>query len=165
MQSCFRKFYRAIILTGNFLQPFFLLAIRLFWGWQFFNSGIGKFADIDSVAGYFSTLGIPAPMLNAYIAATIETFGGLFLLLGLASRLIAIPLVITMIVALRTAHQEVTINLFDDPVLVAQQPPFTFLLASLIIFVFGPGPFSLDGAIKRWFLKESASGASMKDQI
>lgn len=149
MCSFLTKFYQGLIAVGDFLQPFFLLAIRLFWGWQFFKTGIGKFADIGQVASYFETLRIPAPELNAYLAAAAETVGGLFLLLGFASRLAALPLMGTMVVALLTAHREATLMILDDPVAFVGQPPFTFLMAAAIVFIFGPGSISIDGLIKK----------------
>ncbi|MEI8124253.1 MAG: DoxX family protein [Parachlamydiaceae bacterium] len=132
---------------GVFLQPFFLLAVRLFWGWEFIKTGVGKFTDIHVIATYFDSIGLPFPLMNAYAAASIEVVGGACLLVGLASRLISLPLMGTMIVALLTAHHEATFAIFDDPVTFVNQLPFTFLMAALIVFVFGPGRFSVDHVI------------------
>ena len=148
MCSCDCSFYRALITAGNFLQPYFLLAIRLFWGWQFFKAGFGKFADISAIAGFFGNLGIPFPLISAYLAAGTEMIGGLLLLIGFASRLVAIPLIFTMLVALFTAHYALASNIFDDPVKFVSAGPFTFLFAALTVFVFGPGKLSVDGLIK-----------------
>lgn len=145
----FSAFYRSLISIGNFLQPFFLLAVRLFWGWQFFKTGLGKLGDISGTAGFFGSLGIPAPVVSAYLAALTECIGGLFLMLGFASRLVALPLIATMVVALLTAHYDVSANLLDDPVTFVKQGAFSFLFASAIIFIFGPGIFSVDAAIKK----------------
>lgn len=142
------RLYSLLVTIGNFLQPVFLLAVRLFWGWQFFMTGLGKLGSIDTVAPYFDSLGIPLPYLNAYLAAGTEMAGGLFLLLGLLSRLVALPLMTTMIVALLTAHYDITSMIFEDPVAVTNLSAFTFLMAPLIIFVFGPGLFSLDHLLK-----------------
>jgi len=143
------KLYQALVALGNSLQPFFLLFIRLFWGWQFFIAGFGKFADIEKISGYFETLAIPYPLLSAYLAASAEMFGGALLLIGLGSRLAAIPLIITMLTALSTAHIEKASKIWEDPTSFLALGPVTFLLAALIIFVFGPGMFSVDGLIKR----------------
>lgn len=148
MRQAFSLFYRAIIAIGNFLQPFFLLALRLFWGWQFFESGFGKFADMEKIASYFATLGIPFATFNAYLAASTELLGGMLLLIGFGARLVAIPLITTMVVALFTAHYDATSMIFDDPTRFLEQGPVTFLLAALTVFVFGPGMFSLDGMLK-----------------
>ncbi|MEI8365983.1 MAG: DoxX family protein [Parachlamydiaceae bacterium] len=138
-----------LVATGNFLQPFFLLSVRLFWGWQFLCTGAGKLSDIGHVATFFGTLGFPFPLANAYVAAGIETVGGACLLLGLASRLMCLPLIGAMIVALLTAHTEATLGILDDPLNFVGQLPFTFLFAAIIVFIFGPGRFSLDKVIFR----------------
>ena len=64
------------------LQAPFLLAIRLYWGWQFWQSGTGKLADISKVTDYFTSLGIPFPHFNAYFIAYLEAVGGILLILG-----------------------------------------------------------------------------------
>jgi putative oxidoreductase len=148
MRVTFSLFYRTIIILGNFLQPFFLLTIRLFWGWQFFESGIGKFDDIGSIANYFASILFKFSTLSAYLAASTELLGGMLFLVGFGSRLVAIPLMITMVVALFTAHYDATSMIFDDPTRFLDQGPVTFLLVALMVFAFGPGMFSLDGLLK-----------------
>src|SRR6201988_4926373 len=85
------KYYRLLVYVSSRLQSPFLLAVRLYWGWQFMQTGWGKLTDIGKVANFFSTLGIPAPMLNAYFVSALEFGGGLLLLLGLGSRLLFAP--------------------------------------------------------------------------
>ncbi|MBA3817120.1 MAG: DoxX family protein [Parachlamydiaceae bacterium] len=150
------NFYVLLIRAGTFLLSFLLLGMRLFWGWQFFSGGWEKFLNIASIISFFQALGIPFPTINAYIAASIECFGGLCLLLGLASRLVSIPLMIVMVVAMVTAHHDVFINIFSNPVAFTQQTPFNFFLTALIVFAFGPGIFSLDALIKRLFFKKKS---------
>jgi putative oxidoreductase len=151
-----QKFYQILISIGKILQPFILLFIRLIWGWQFFQSGVGKFENIEPVISFFTELGIPFPLINAYLAATTECFGGLFLLVGLASRLVAIPLIVTMSVAYLTAHHDAAIAIFTNPMDFVHQTPFNFLLTSLLILAFGPGCISVDGILKRFFGHKSS---------
>ncbi len=139
--------YGWLVKAANSLQSPFLLLIRLFWGWQFLQSGIGKFSHIDKVVSFFTDLGIPAPTLNAYFNASLETVGGILLILGLASRLIAVPLVINMIVAYITADREALTTFFSEPKNFFGADPFPFLLVSLLILIFGPGKLSLDTLI------------------
>ena len=96
MIQLIEKYYRLLIRTSSSLESPFLLAARLYWGWQFMQAGWGKLHDIGKVIGFFTELGIPAPVLNAYFVSALEFGGGLLLLLGLGSRLIALPLVIDM---------------------------------------------------------------------
>src|SRR5580658_6927183 len=91
---------------GAFLKSPFLLAVRLYWGWQFAQTGWGKLGNIHKVISFFTSLGIPAPTLNAWFISGLEFVGGILLIVGLGSRLIALPLAIDMIVAYIVADRE-----------------------------------------------------------
>jgi len=122
----------------------FLLSIRLYWGWQFFLTGKGKLFHLDDTASFFAELNLPLPKFQALLAGGVECFGGLLLLVGLASRMTALPLIFTMLVAYATAHREELSGLFTDSDTFVTAAPFLFLLASVTVFVFGPGRISLD---------------------
>jgi putative oxidoreductase len=147
LNSLFRSGYGLLVTGSSYLSHPFLLAVRLYWGWSFFLTGKGKLMTHDDVTAFFTTLGIPLPGLNAWMAGATECFGGLLLLAGFASRLTAIPLIITMIVAYLTADAEVVRNIFSEPDKFTGADPFLFLVASVIIFIFGPGAVSLDRLI------------------
>jgi putative oxidoreductase len=140
----FSKFYSKLIAFGNHLQSPLLLLIRLFWGGSFLLTGWGKFEHLEQVSQYFHSLGIPFPFFNAMLTALIETVCGTCLLLGFASRLITIPLIFTMITAILTAEKAALGQILSDPQKLIHTDPFSFLFASLIIFVFGPGAVSID---------------------
>ena len=140
-------FYQKLISAGKALQQLFLLVIRLVWGWQFVLAGLGKWMKIASVADFFATLKIPFPLVSASLVASVEACGGLLLILRLFSRLISLPLAFTMIMALVTVHTDI-LAFFTDPTTLFSYSPFTFLMAALIIFIFGPGRFSLDSLFK-----------------
>ena len=142
--SFVRHSYALLIKTATALQSPFLLAVRLFWGWQFFQTGKGKLGDLDKVTGFFASLNIPLPKANALLAGGTECFGGLLLMLGLASRLTALPLLFTMLVAYATTEREALAVLFSDPDKVTGATPFLFLFAVLIVLIFGPGKLSAD---------------------
>ncbi len=143
------RFYALLIRIATALQPVFLLIIRLAWGVQFHIAGRGKIHDPQKVINFFTSLGIPAPALNAYFVSWLEFIGGFLLIVGLASRPIALMLAIDMIVAYATADREALMAIFSDPDKFYAAAPFTFLIASLIIFLFGPGKFSLDYLLER----------------
>ncbi len=148
-----RKAYEYLVRIASSGQSLFLLAVRLYWGWQFFVTGKGKLANLGPVAEFFKSLGIPMPTLNAFLAGTAECFGGLLLLAGLASRLTAIPLIFTMIIAYLTADLDAVKSIFSEPDKFVSADPFLFLFASLIVLVFGPGLFSADALLGRLFRK------------
>jgi len=133
-----------------------LLIMRVFIGWQFFITGKGKLANLDHVTQFFTSLHIPMPHANAVFVATLETVGGLLLLVGLFSRLIAIPLSVNMFVAYLTADREALVNVFRNPDGFTQAEPFLFLAISLIILAFGPGIFSLDALLRRFLFRKPA---------
>jgi putative oxidoreductase len=143
--------YALFLRVANSLQSPLLLAIRLYWGWLFFSTGWGKLHNMAQFVDFFTSLGLPAPWLTAHFVALLETTGGILLFLGLGSRLIAVPLVINMLVAfLTTDDREALAAIFSDPSKLFAAAPYTYLFASLIILVFGPGFFSLDTFIK-WY--------------
>jgi putative oxidoreductase len=152
--------YGWLLKAAEWLQPPFLLAIRLYWGWQFWQSGTGKLADISKVVDFFTSLGIPAPALNAHFVAYLEAGGGILLILGLGSRLIALPLAVDMIVAYLTADREALRSIISDPPKFYNADPFTFLFASLIILIFGPGWLAIDTIIKWYRTNRKPSAAA-----
>ena len=143
--------YSWLVCGASWLQSPFLLIIRLYWGWEFFQSGKGKLMDLSRPTDYFASLHIPFPAANAVIAGTTECVGGLLLLVGLASRLISIPLTILLIVAYLTADSDALHAIFSDPDKFLGATEFQFLFATLIVLVFGPGFFSLDTLLGKIF--------------
>ena len=147
--------YDLLVFVGNHLQSFFLFGIRFVWGIQLMQAGFGKLLNIETPIDYFTQLGIPFPVENAWLVGFTETFGGMFLALGLLTRLTAIPLIINFIVAYVTTEQDALkklLSLDTDDFFAAA--PFLFLFAAVIVLAFGPGVFSLDYLISRWRNRE-----------
>jgi putative oxidoreductase len=145
-----RSLYRRLINALNYLQSPFLLVVRLYWGWQFWQAGWGKLQDISKPIGFFADLGIPFPVFNAWLVSSLECFGGILLVLGLASRVISIPLVFDMTVAYLTADRGALKSIFSEPGKFYGADPYTFWFAALLIMIFGPGSISLDYLIGRY---------------
>jgi putative oxidoreductase len=141
--------YEVFARLAALLQSPLLLVMRLYWGWSFFVTGKGKLLNLDKTADYFAGLNLPFPKLNGVLAGSTECFGGLLLLVGLASRLVSIPLAFTMLVAYFTADREALSSIFSDPDKFLGADPFLFLLTAIIVLAFGPGVFSLDWLIAR----------------
>jgi putative oxidoreductase len=153
MTTLISKLQRAYSLfagSANSLQSAFLLFVRLYWGWQFCQTGWGKLHNLPHVVEYFTGLGIPAPALNAYFVSGLEFVGGILLAFGLGGRLIALPLTIDMIVAYIAGDRAALLSIFSKPEDFSAAAPFTFLVASIIILIFGSGRFSLDFLIERY---------------
>lgn len=148
------RVYEGICSGSTFLQSPFLLAVRLYWGWQFAQTGWGKLHHLAQITEFFRSLGIPFPAFNAHFVSGLEFVGGLLLIAGLASRLTGFLLAANMFVAYWTADRDALFSFFSDPGKFYGADPYTFLFASLLVLIFGAGFFSLDAAIaRRWRMR------------
>jgi putative oxidoreductase len=143
--------YDLLVFIGNHLQSLLLFAIRFVFGIELMQAGLGKLFNIQAPIGYFTDLGIPFPVENAWLVSFTETFGGIFLAFGLLTRLTAIPLTINFIVAYITTEQDGLKDLlsFDTDKFCADTA-FPYLATAVIVLIFGPGAFSVDYLIARW---------------
>jgi putative oxidoreductase len=149
-----QRSYRLLVKAAEGFQSPLLLAIRLYWGWQFFLTGRGKLMNPAKVTEFFHSLHIPFPAFNVYLAGGTECFGGLLLLAGLGSRLISLPLIFVTLIAYLTAEIDTVKHIFSNPDKFVTAAPFLFMLAALLVLAFGPGVFSLDWLIgKKIFQK------------
>ena len=142
--SLFRHVNHLVAAAGDRLQSPVLLVLRLYWGWSFFQTGLGKLKHLERTTEFFATLSLPLPKVNAALAGTTEAVGGLLLLVGLCSRLAALPLIFTMVVAYATAERDAVAALFSDPEKFTGAAPFLFLLVAVVVFAFGAGRYSVD---------------------
>jgi putative oxidoreductase len=97
------------------------------------------------------------PEVNAWIVAIMECFGGLLLMAGLGSRLVAFALAFDMVIAYITADSEALKSIFTDSDKFVQAAPFPFLLMTLTVLVFGAGVFSLDWLMGRIFFRKTGN--------
>ncbi len=117
-----------------------LLLARLTMAYGFYTPAMQKWSDMSSVASWFGTLGIPLPTLNAYLAASTELMGVVLLTLGLFTRLISLPLIVVMVVAITTVHLGHGFSAGDN----GFEIPLYYMLFLAIFASFGAGKFSLD---------------------
>jgi uncharacterized membrane protein YphA (DoxX/SURF4 family) len=137
------------------------LFLRLMAGGVFFWEGLLKFVYTNQGVGRFTKLGIPFPHFTATFIGGLEIGGGLLLLSGLATRLIAIPFVVEMIVAILTT--KIALYLGTSPLPLPSAPPkigfwavlheirsdYAQILTTLFLLVNGPGKWSLDALLDR----------------
>lgn len=145
-----KNFYQTFVSAGDSFQDFLLLAIRLYWGIMLAFIGWTKLQHISSTEQAFAHSGVPLAHYAAYLVAYTELIGGSLLALGWFSRLITVPLIILFISAYFIGHFEAVKNMIANHKNFVAQEPFNFLLASLIIFAFGAGRFSLDNLLGRF---------------
>ena len=144
--------YEAFCVTLESLRNPLLLAIRLYWGWQFATDGWGKLNHLDRVAEYFGgQLHLPAPSATALFVAIVELAGGILFAAGILSRLVSLVLFVNMTVAfLATPDDRVNFShFFSKPEDFYGASPYTYWFAALLILILGPGLFALDTLLLR----------------
>ena len=130
-------------ITKNILnngQSLSLFLARLTVAYGFYTPSMTKWSDINSVAEWFASIGIPLPMLNAYTVASLEFAGVVLLTLGLFTRLISVPLMAIMVVAITTVHLSHGFNAGNG----GFEIPLYYLLFLALFTSFGAGKLSLD---------------------
>lgn len=103
----------------------------VYHGFEIFNE--------DTMAvytGWFAEKKFPAPLFWGYLGKTTEFICGIFLLIGLFTRIVCIPLMIAMLF--------IVIVLGHGKIFYEDQHPFLFFLFFLLFFISGPGKWSLD---------------------
>ncbi|HBH47355.1 MAG TPA: DoxX family protein [Bacteroidales bacterium] len=122
-----------------------LLLLRLILAYGFYNPAKMKWSNISGIAQWFESMNYPLPTLSAYLAATAEAAGVILLLAGFATRLISVPLMFTMVIAITTVHLgngfEAGNNGFEIPLY--------YLLMLFVLFISGPGKISVDALLNK----------------
>ncbi len=141
--------------------PRTILILRLMAGGVFFWEGLLKFVYTNQGVGRFTKLGIPFPHETATFIGCLEIFGGLLLLSGLATRLIAIPFVAEMVVAILTTKIALFLGTSPLPappalpkvgiwaVLHEIRSDYAQILTTTFLLINGPGRWSLDAVLSR----------------
>jgi uncharacterized membrane protein YphA (DoxX/SURF4 family) len=137
------------------------IAIRLMAGGVFFWEGLLKFAYANQGIGRFTKLGLPVPDVLAPAIAVLEIGGGLLLMSGLGTRLISLPFIVEMIVAMLAT--KVSLFFGTSPLPKPPSPPqmglwavlhdirsdYAQIMSCIYLLAAGPGPWSLDALLAR----------------
>jgi putative oxidoreductase len=150
MMSMGRRVYGRFAWLANCARSPLLLAIRLYWGWQFAEDGWGKLHHLAKVTEYFASLNLPAPGMTAMAVGGIELVGGILLAFGIGSRLIALVLFVNMTVAFWVAEKEAFLGVLSSPDKFQAADAYNYWFAALLILILGPGLFAVDTLIGRW---------------
>jgi len=126
------------------------LLFRLVLAYGFYGPATMKLKNFNGIVEWFTGMGMPLPKLNALLATGTETAGFILIFLGLATRIISIPLIVVMVVAIATVHMgngfEAGNNGFEIPIY------YMLMLFSLLIT--GPGRISLDSLVTKFYNKK-----------
>ena len=122
-----------------------LLLMRLVLAAGFYGPAMMKIKNIDNIIEWFKGMNYPLPALNAYLAAGTETLGFILLFLGLGTRIITIPLMVVMLVAIFTVHLANGFEAGSN----GYEIPLYYLIMLFTLFVYGPGKISVDHILKK----------------
>ena len=122
-----------------------LLLLRLVLAYGFYNPAKMKWGNINGIAQWFESMNYPLPTLNAYLAATTEAAGVVLLLLGFATRLISIPLMFTMLIAIVTVHWSGGFEAGNN----GFEIPLYYMIMLFVLFIFGSGKLSIDSLLSK----------------
>jgi len=137
------------------------IALRLMAGGVFFWEGLLKFVYVNQGVGRFTKLGMPMPEILAPAIAVLEIGGGLLLMMGLGTRLLSIPFIVEMIVAMLST--KISLFLGTSPLPLPPAPPkvglwavlheirsdYAQFMTCIYLLAAGPGPWSLDALLRR----------------
>jgi putative oxidoreductase len=127
------------------VPPFVAVVARVLLALMFILAGLSKFGALAGTAGYIASKGLPMPMVLAFLTATLETVGGLALVVGFQARIVGLVLALFTLLASVIFH-----NFWAMPAdqQFVQQLMFMKNLSVagglLLVFAMGPGPLSLD---------------------
>jgi putative oxidoreductase len=123
------------------------LLVRLFVGYFFFETGWAKVHNLDTFSQRFAEWGIPHPAFNAALSAYTECIGGALIVVGFLTRLVSIPMMINMLVAIVSVKMR-TVGSFNE--FVELDEPL-YLLCFLWLMIVGAGRVSVDSVLKRTY--------------
>lgn len=161
------------LLNPPLSAPAATILLRLMAGGVFLWEGILKFVYANQGVGRFTKLGIPLPAYTATFVGSLEIAGGILLILGLGTRLISIPFIIEMLVAMLST--KISLYMGTYPLPLPSSPPqvgiwavlheirseYAQLMTVAFLFIAGPGPLSLDAELRR----EPAPTGQVKDSL
>ncbi|HEX6073189.1 MAG TPA: DoxX family protein [Sphingomicrobium sp.] len=140
-------------------RPIALLLLRLVIGYGFLAHGYAKLhRGPDKFAALLTYLAVPFPHFTAWFVTLVELIGGFALIVGAFVLLLSVPLIILHLVAMSTIHIHYGFSSVNTIGLTGQGPLFgppgfeislLYIGGILVLAAFGPGPFSVDGALAR----------------
>lgn len=122
------------------------LVVRIMFGYFWFETGWAKWHNLDGFTARFVDWGVPFPDVSAALSAWTELMGGGLIMLGLFTRLIAIPMIINMIVAIVL----VVIKNVGGIDAFVELDEVVYILLFFWLLMAGPGKVSLDALLARW---------------
>ena len=140
-----RTLYRKFVEGTEKLHDVQLLLFRIILAIGFYSPAMMKVKNLEGVAEWFGSMSYPFPMVSAILAMTTEVLGIVLLILGLGTRVIALPMMFVMVVAIFTTHISNGFAAGDN----GFEIPLYYFLMLFALVVYGSGKYSLDYLLGR----------------
>lgn len=150
-----RILYKKFVEGAGKLHDVQLLLFRVILVIGFYSPAMMKVKNLEGVAEWFGSMSYPFPMFSAVLAMTTEVLGIILLTLGLGTRIIALPMMFVLVVAIFTTHIS---NGFAASNNGFEIPLYYFLMLFALV-VYGSGKFSMDHLLSRRSERTTTSAA------
>jgi len=138
-----KESYLEFTVLTKYFESLALLFARVALAYGFYNPALMKWSNFDKTVAWFSSLGIPFASFATFVTASVEIVAVVLLFLGLFTRLVSIPLMVVMLVAIVTVHLAHGFSVANN----GFEIPLYYFLFLAILATFGAGKFSLDSVI------------------
>lgn len=140
MKVVVRRWIAPALIALDRYQWLGVAVMRLGFGYFWFETGLAKLQHLDGFTQRFFVWGIPAPALSAALSASVDLLGGLLLMLGLCTRLVCVPMIVNMVVAIVLVVSR-DLQGLDEYV---ESSEVTYILILFWLLMAGPGKASVD---------------------
>jgi putative oxidoreductase len=148
-----RTLYKKYVEGAGKLHNVQLLLFRIILVVGFYQPAMMKVKNLEGIAEWFGSMSYPFPMVSAILATTTEVLGIVLLTLGLGTRIIAVPMIFVMLVAIFTTHISNGFAAGDN----GFEIPLYYILMLLALVVNGSGKYSIDNLLERRRLSPGAA--------
>ena len=145
MKQLLKRWVNAVLGFADSIDWLAPLLMRIYFGYFWAETGWGKIHNLDAFARRFVGWGIPYPHLSAALSGYTEWIGGILLMLGLFTRLVSIPLMFNMLVAILKVKIK-NVSGIDD---FAEMDEALYMFVLFWLMMAGPGRISIDHLIRR----------------
>jgi uncharacterized membrane protein YphA (DoxX/SURF4 family) len=153
MTTDYRRWFGSIIATHASAAT---VLVRVLVGWVFLSEGLQKFLFPAALGvGRFAKIGIPWPTFSAPFVAVFEIGCGILILLGLLTRVTAIPLIINISVAIASTKIPMLVEKGFWSMAHEARTDFSMLFGLLFLLIEGGGRWSVDAS---WSRRRGADG-------
>lgn len=128
----------------DFLKDIPLLLMRLVLAYGFWGPAMMKWNNMSGIANWFDSMGYPFPTLNAYLAGTTEFAGVILMVIGIGTRIISMPMMFIMFIAIFTVHLHSGFEAGNN----GFEIPLYYLIMLFTLMIYGPGKYSLEGLLR-----------------